>query len=247
MSNLLIGLQELKEEVLEMMDLVTSQLIKCKEATITGDLDLVEEIVARDRRVNSMELKIDKKCENILALYSPVATDLRFVLASLKISNNLERIGDNAVGMAKIFRDAVGAVEPNLIEKFEVPEMFDMAITMLEDINKAMDREDTKIARKIFKKDDFLNQGNFEAPTRTIELIKDFPDKAQQILGMFSIVRKLERSGDHTKNMGEEIIFHLEAEVLKHKKDKKKEKKEKEKENEKKENTGEKENTEENE
>lgn len=230
MSNLLVSLEELKEEVLEMMDLVTSQLSKCKEATITGDLDLVEEIIARDRRVNSMELKIDKKSENILALYSPVATDLRFVLAALKISSNLERIGDNAVGMAKIFRDAIGSSEPDLIEKFQVPEMFDMAITMLEDISKAMEREDTRIARKIFKKDEFLNQGNFEAPGRTIELMSDYPDKVQQILGMFSIVRKLERSGDHTKNMGEEIIFHLEAEVLKHKnKKEKKEKKDKKK------------------
>jgi len=228
MSNLLVSLEELKAEVLEMMEMVTTQLSKCKEATLKSDLDLAEEIIASDRRINSMELKIDKKCENILALFSPVATDLRFVLASLKISNNLERIGDNAVGMAKIFRDAVGKVEPEILEKFKVPEMYDMAIAMLEDIIKAMEREDTRIARKIFKKDDFLNQNNLEAPARTLELIEEYPKKSSQILGLFSIVRKLERSGDHTKNMGEEIIFHLEAEVLKHKKDKKdKEKKKK--------------------
>ena len=83
-----------------MMALVSNQLIKCKEATINGDMDLAREIVATDRLINAMELKIGKDCENILALYNPVATDLRFVLATLKINNDLERIGDNTEGIA---------------------------------------------------------------------------------------------------------------------------------------------------
>lgn len=225
MAHLEPELDLLKNSLLEMLELVTSQLEKCKAATFDADADLAKEVISLEKRVNSLELSIDKRCENILALYNPVATDLRFVLAAFKISNDLERIGDNAEGIANFLFDIMEKAEEDMIEKFRLNMMFDVAISMLRDMEEAMENEDTKLARKIFKKDDFLNENNKNASKTAAELIQKYPNKIKLILKLFSIVRKLERVGDLTKNLGEELIFHIEAKVLKHKKDQKKKKK----------------------
>src|SRR5476649_3054386 len=91
----------LKKELISMWILVQSQLNKAKEAMVQFDKDLAREVLIKEKRVNSYELKIERDCENIFALYCPVAIDLRFILAVLKINNNLERIGDIAEGIAK--------------------------------------------------------------------------------------------------------------------------------------------------
>src|SRR5690348_2078081 len=91
----------IKNEVINMWRLVRSQLMKAYEALITNNKDLAHEVMAMEKRVNALELKIDRDCENIFALHCPVAIDLRFLLAVLKINNNLERIGDIADGIAR--------------------------------------------------------------------------------------------------------------------------------------------------
>ena len=101
MTHLEIELANLKTEVVNMWTMVRSQLAKSKEAVAANDRDLAHEIVQTEKRINALELKIDKDCENIIALFNPVAVDLRFVLANLKINSNLERIGDIAEGIAK--------------------------------------------------------------------------------------------------------------------------------------------------
>lgn len=221
MTNLDISLQDLKKNLLDMMELVTSQLEKCKEAIIINDRELAKEIVSKDKRVNAMELKIDRDCENILALFNPVATDLRFVIAALKISHHLERIGDNAKGIAGLVVEVTGKNNHDFMKSFKVKEMFESSTSMLGDIHKALITNDTRLARKIFKKDEFLNMTNLKAPKTTTKLIVENPKKAKTILALFSTIRKLERVGDLAKNMGEEIIFHIDAEVLKHQKNKK--------------------------
>src|SRR5689334_81547 len=107
MTHLEEELASLKTEITEMWLMVISQLHKTKEALIQFDKDLAREVVATEKRVNAQELKIDRECENIIALFNPVAVDLRTVLAILKINNNLERSGDIAEGIAKyiIFAD----------------------------------------------------------------------------------------------------------------------------------------------
>lgn len=218
MTNLEPELDLLKENIEDMMALVIGQLVKCKEATINSDDDLAKQIVANDKRVNAMELKIDKDCENILALYTPVATDLRFLLASLKINNDLERIGDNIEGIAGLMTKVMEKAEDGFFEEFKLIEMFDNAISMLQDIQEALINDDSKLARKIFKKDEFLSQNNINAVNVTITLFKQYPEKAKTILRLFTVIRKLERIGYLTKNLGEEIIFHLDAEVMKDRK-----------------------------
>jgi phosphate transport system protein len=224
MSNLDPELEALKHNLVDMLVLVNSQLAKCKEATLNADLHLAKEVISLEKRVNSFDLAIDKDCENILALYTPVATDLRFVLASLKISHDLERIGDNAEGIAGLLIHVMEKANEEMILKFKLNEMFDVAISMLNDMEEAVENENTLLARQIFAKDDFLNQTNRNADNVAKELIQKYPENIKLILKLFSIVRKLERVGDLSKNIGEEVIFHIEAKVLKHKKDQKKKK-----------------------
>jgi len=220
MTHLDSELDQIKQQVIEMMDLVKSQLAKGKEAVLTFDKDLVHEINANENRVNAMELNIDRDVENALALYSPVAIDLRFVMASFKISADLERLGDNAVGIAKYINNVDEQLAPKNLDKIRFTEMYENALAMLDDIFEAFEKEDTKLARKVFIKDAVLNEINSGAANIAIELIKENPDKTHNYLYLLSIIRKLERVGDLSKNIAEELIFYIEAKVLKHKKKK---------------------------
>ncbi len=220
MTHLDSELEQIKQQVIEMMDLVKSQLAKGKEAVLTFDKDLVHEINANENRVNAMELNIDRDVENALALYSPVAVDLRFVMASFKISADLERLGDNAVGIAKYIHNVDAQLSEKSLTKIRFVEMYENALAILDDVFEAFEKEDTKLARKVFVKDAVLNEINSNAANIAIELIKDNPEKIQNFLYLLSIIRKLERVGDLAKNIAEELIFYIEAKVLKHKKGK---------------------------
>src|SRR6185436_13187493 len=105
-----------KEEIINMWILVQSQLNNAKKAMLEFDKDMAREVVMKEKRVNAFELKIDRDCENIFALYSPVAVDLRFLLAVLKINSNLERIGDIAEGICKYIIDSTAHIGSEITE-----------------------------------------------------------------------------------------------------------------------------------
>ncbi|MEO8148067.1 MAG: phosphate signaling complex protein PhoU [Bacteroidia bacterium] len=220
MSHLDAELTRLKTDVNEMFAIVISQLNKSKEALIKMDKDLAREIRVNERRVNSFELKLDRDCENIIALFNPVAIDLRLVLASLKINSNLERIGDIAEGIANYVLNFKLEPEPILLEASRLIEMFDVSINILEDVMKAYEHEDTSLARNVFKKDEMLDEININATPSIADFIRNNPDRINQALYTISTIRKLERVGDQCKNIAEEIIFYIEAKVLKHKHEK---------------------------
>ena len=182
-------------------------------------MDLAKEVATSDKRVNAMDLKVDRECEYILALYMPVATDLRFVLAAIKICSNLEQIGDYAQQIAKSTMKFIKKADFPLIRNFKILKMFDTAMSMLVDAYEAMENNDSSLARKIFKKDDFINDANKQAANVAAKLLTEKSHNSKIILELFSICRKLERIGDLNKNLAEEIIFHLEleAKVLRHK------------------------------
>jgi len=207
----------LKSEIIEMWQMVISQLQKTREAMLQFDKDLAREVVATEKRINSLELKIDRECENIFALFNPVAVDLRTVLAVLKINNNLERSGDIAEGMAKYVIFADQPFDKVLLDATQILRMYELSTEILEDVLAAFENVDTRLARSVFKKDELVDEINLKATAVVADYIRDHPQKIEEGLYIISMIRKLERIGDHCKNIAEEIIFNVEAKVLKHK------------------------------
>jgi phosphate transport system protein len=210
-------IQQLKLEVISMWEMVLSQLQKAEDALKNIDRDLAREVILTEKRVNAFELKIDRDCEDILALFAPVAIDLRFILAVLKINMNLERTGDIAEGIGKFVVDIPEDFDKQLLQITRVVEMYEQANEMISEVMNAFEEENTMLARKVFKKDDLLDEINKNAATIVANYIKDNPAKIESALYILSTIRKLERVGDQAKNMAEEIIFYTEAKVVKHK------------------------------
>jgi phosphate transport system protein len=209
-------LQDVKTELVNMWQLVILQLTKSREALVKFDKDLAREVVSKEKRVNAYELKIDRDCENIFALYCPVAVDLRFLLAVLKINNNLERIGDIAEGISKYIVESPVKFDRELLESTQVLRMFDDSIDILIDTQAAFENDNTLLARTIFTRDEVLDEINKNSDEIIAQYIKLNLNKINQALYVSSIIRKLERVGDQSKNIAEEIIFFVEAKVLKH-------------------------------
>jgi len=216
MTQLENEIEAIKVEVVSMWKLVESQLQKSRTAMLNFDRDLAREVILKEKRVNAFELKLDRDCEDIFALYCPVAIDLRFLLAVLKINNNLERVGDIAEGVSKYIVESLSDFDHSLFVKAGLMRMFDDSISILADCRTAFEKEDTVMARSIFKKDEVLDEINENAIGRISECINENPHLMKDALYVLSIIRKLERVGDQTKNIAEEIIFYIEAKVLKH-------------------------------
>jgi phosphate transport system protein len=206
----------LKKELGNMWMLVQSQLNKAKDAMTNFDKDIAREVLVKEKRVNSFELKIDRDCENIFALHCPVAIDLRFLLAALKINTNLERIGDIAAGVARYVVESPVSFNTAALESTAIIRMYDEAINIVTDTRAAFENEDTALARSIFKRDEVLDVINRSATSTIGDLIKSDISQLNEALFMLSIIRKLERIGDQSKNIAEEIIFYVEAKILKH-------------------------------
>lgn len=211
-------LTQLKNAILEMMVLAKVQLEKSKIAFLENDVDLAQEVIHNEKRMNALELSIDRDVENIFALFQPVASDLRFVISMMKINSDLERIGDYADGIADYIVDLNKPISKKALELTQIGEMFDIAISMMTDIHIAYTNADTMLARKVYKKDSELNHLNRNASKVITGLIQENIEETRPMLYLFSTIRKIERAGDHIKNVAEDIIFHLEAEVVKHRK-----------------------------
>ena len=214
MNNLEEEISALKQELLKMFSLVGKQWKKTATAILEFDQDIAEEISSTETRVNALEIAIDRDCENILALLSHVAIDMRFVLSTYKINHELERIGDIAEGIANYICENESAYTKEVLEEVGLKSMLEQILSMISDISYAFEYEDTKVARKIFKKDKMLNKYNADSVTIILNNMDIFD--RQKLLYILSTVRKIERAGDSVKSIGEEIIFHLEAKVLKH-------------------------------
>ncbi len=212
-------LKELKEQLNEMWKLVLSQLEKTKEAFMTHNTDLAYEVMSREKRVNGLDSSIDSSSEDYIALYAPVAIDLRFVLSIIKISDTLERIGDFANGICRqIIEEGYEQLEKSFIEELKVEDIFSIVTSMLYDSYAAFNSENTKIAGKILATDDQVDKLYSEALEPIANYIKTHPEHAIKALKTLIVLRKLERVGDHCSNIVEEIVFYIDAKVLKHKK-----------------------------
>lgn len=200
-----------------MLNLAVDQVQKSKTAFVNYDVELAEEIRHNEKRMNAMELSIDRDCENTFALFQPVATDLRFLISMLKINSDIERIGDYAEGLANYVIELPKPIGKDVLEATRIEEMFDITIAMMQNIGKAFEEGNSNLARKVYKKDADLNKINRDSSKTIQQFIKKDLDDIRPLLYLFSGIRKLERIGDHVKNIAEDTIFYIEAEVLKHK------------------------------
>ena len=222
MTHLETELKLLKNDLMEMWSIVISQIEKAKTAVEMHDQDLVKEVKANEKLIDAFELKIDMDCENIIALENPVAIDLRFVLSVLKINYNIERIGDYANYIANTVKKTSHPFDKDLLKATRMMEMFDIAHLMLVEAYESFEKEDNKRILQIFSMDEKLDEINKASISVLADFIARNPSEGKQYLELFSMIRKLERVGDHLENIGEEMIFFLEAKIIKHKKVQKK-------------------------
>jgi len=213
-----LELDRLKKELLDMWTLVYNQLQRAGEAALTLDKDIAREVMLREKRVNALELKIDSDVEDMIALYNPVAVQLRFTLAVLKINSNLERIGDFAEGIARFVLDFKEPVlDPELIQQLRLSEMMEQVSLMLRTLYDAMEKESTELALKVFEMDALVDKINGDSSGILKDFILQNPEaNSLDAILLSGIFRKLERLGDHCTNIAEEIIFYMDAKVLKH-------------------------------
>lgn len=204
----------------EMLNLVHNQVQLAFEAFTSFDTDLAEEVILKEKRVNALDIRIEKDADHFIALYSPVATDLRFSLALLKINYNLERIGDQAFDIANHTIDLNQKLVPELVERMQFNLMFETIESMFKDVITAYTDENLKVARKVFKKDKIINEINANAFNIVAEDAVKNPELIRQYLMALVVMKKFEKVGDLLKNISESIIYFIDAEILKHKKKK---------------------------
>ena len=214
MHNIEKEIFDLKSSLLKMFLLVEKQWKKGANAILNYDQDIAEEISSSENRINAQELKIDSDCENIIALHAPVAVDLRLILSTYKINHALEHIADIAESIAQYVANNNVPYDQKILQETRLTEMFDIFNIMMDCLIEAFENEDPKFARKVFKKDKLINKINTDAHQIIIDNLDKY-DK-NMLLYLLSTIRKIERAGDSLKKIGEEIIYHLEAKVIKH-------------------------------
>ncbi|MDM8153547.1 phosphate signaling complex protein PhoU [Bacteroides gallinaceum] len=212
-------LLNIKTEVNDMWQLVYQQLDNAYKSVLNVDMELADKVILREKRVNAFELRIDSDVEDFIALYNPVAVDLRFALAMLKINTNLERIGDYADSIARfVIRTDLKPENKALFAELQLEDMFDMVLHMLSTTYDALQKQDISLAKSIFDKDETLDILNKNAIDTLAAYANEHPEDIKLCLEIAGIFRKLERAGDHINNLAEETVFYIDAEVLKHRK-----------------------------
>ena len=210
-------LSSLRQDLIDMWRLVISQVSNAGEAILLFDKDLAAKVDMREKKVDAYELKIDGFCENIIALYQPVAVDLRFVLAVFKINSNLERIADFANGISHILVDNPSVIlDAEVISDTHLQNMINQVNKMLSQGLEAFENEKSNFAAAIFNEDAQVDEINEKSVEVIAAYIQKNPDRAYECLQLVGIFRKLERIGDHCANIAEEIFFYIDAKVLKH-------------------------------
>ena len=207
-------LETLKAELLRMGGLAEAIVQKSVEALRRRDLQLAEEVVQDDRQIDRLEVDIDHHAIDLLARQQPMAVDLRFILAALKISNDLERVGDHAVNIAgSVLR--LGTAPP-VKPLIDIPRMADLALGMLKDALDAFVRKDSATAREILRRDDTVDDLNRQVHRELIGYMVENPTIISRALELILVARNLERVADLATNVAEELVFFTEARIVKH-------------------------------
>jgi phosphate transport system protein len=207
---------ELKMTINKMASIVDEQVENSfKDMEDTG-VKLYKEVKQRDREVDAYDNLIMAQCENLLALYQPVATDLRFILTAIKIDSQLERCGDIAVNIVQRVKKTDNS--RNLITQTDLPEMGRTARSMVKDAITAFINRDSELAKTIWAKDEIVDSLNKKVFNQLVEVIKSNPENAEAGAHLIVLSRQIERLADHATNISEDVVFLIENEIVSHKK-----------------------------
>lgn len=162
---------------------------------------------------------IDKACEQFVVKFNPVAVDMRFAFATFKINSHLERLGDNAKGIARFVKELDKGFDSNLMERLQLSDMIELGLQMTKLNLDAYLNDDTSTAKLVFELDHKIDIINFNATDIITNYMKENIDEIKPCLSLISTIRKLERVGDLNLNIAEEIVFYVDAKVMKHSKE----------------------------
>jgi phosphate transport system protein len=207
-------IEKLKRLVLSLGARVEESVHLSVKAIRLRDAELARRVVAGDREIDNMELELDEECLEILALHQPVATDLRFIVGILKINQDLERIGDMAANIARI------AIDLRSADPIEVPDdYFTMAEETAELLHRTLDAfvsMDPGEAFDVLAEDDKIDLKKHKLHRAFEERVREQPEHRRALIHLFLVSRHLERIGDHTTNIAEDIIYMVTGEIVRH-------------------------------
>ncbi len=207
-------LERLKERILAMGGLAEERVQAAVEALVSGERDRLAKVLRGDEPINQLHVEIDGLAFRLLALYQPMASDLRVIVAALKINTDLERVGDMAVNIAEA---ALRYLEhPPVKPLLDLPRMGAIAQAMLRDALDAFVRRDTALAQSVLDRDDTLDSLKTQIFRELLTYMLQSPPTIEGALDLILISRHLERIGDHATNIAEDIIFLVSAKDVRH-------------------------------
>jgi len=207
-------LQELKKLILGLGAKVEEQIRKSILALTRRDEDLALEVMNKDSEIDELEIKIEEECLKILALYQPVAWELRFVITVLKMNNDLERMGDLAVNIAQRAQSLSRREQIDLIADFQL-----MAEKTQKMVSKSLDsliNADVKAAKEVLEADDEIDEMTRELQKKSVIDIRQHPDRAEDYFNLRSVSKNLERIADSATNIAEDVVYLCTGEIIRH-------------------------------
>ena len=204
----------LQTRLLEMGGLAEERVRASVQGLVARDLAVTERVMRGDEPINQLHVEIDERCFRLLALYQPMATDLRSIVAAVKINSDLERVGDLAVNIAEAARRY--AMHPLVKQLIDIPRMGDIAQSMLHDALDSYVKRDTALAREVLKCDDELDALKTQVFRELLTYMLQDPSTIEPALDLILVSRHLERIGDHATNVAEDVIFMVSAQDVRH-------------------------------
>ena len=207
-------LKLLKSKLLEMAARVEAAIAGSVKSLVRRDEKLARDVIVNDREINELELEIEDLCLKLLALHQPMAMDLRFIAAAMKINNDLERMGDQAVNIAERSQDLIA--KPPLKPLVDIPRMAELAQKMAKDSIDAFVRGDTVSAQEICRRDNEVDALNDQVLRELLAFMIANTSTIERAVGLILVARHLEKIADHATNISEEVIYIVEGRVIKH-------------------------------
>ena len=207
-------LEALQGRLLEMGGLAEERVRAAVHGLVTRDAAIIEKVMRGDEPINELHIEIDNRCFTLLALYQPMASDLRSIVAAVKINTDLERVGDLAVNIAEAARRYTS--HPAVKKLIDIPQMGDIAQAMLRDALDSFVRRDTRLAHQVLNEDDRLDGLKTQVFRELLTYMLDDPLTVEPALDLILVSRHLERIGDHATNIAEDVIFMVSALDVRH-------------------------------